>query len=357
MALDPEVKRRIEKQAEESIKAMEGAIGQTTHPVSISVRRDFIEKIKAKRDEMLAMADQKNVPPEQSAVFAEALKVDAAGPGWSPTGQQAFDEYMTLEAQRGKQNQQLTDFRNKSETQMFGRVGGTLQDALSAPGSELGQLSEILKQQQSGVFNQEMKPLIDQGLASQGLFDSGARVEQQAKALGGLERNRQQTLLQAALGGREQLRGLERQDILGDVGNQQAALQNVFDLQRTGITMEFQRQLERERAALAQSLSQRKGSNGLGGILGAVGGGLAGFAIGGPPGAMVGSTLGGALGGQFGGGDAVQGGAFGASFGTAYGGMRSPSPTTASPSGPGPWRSGYGDPYGYQPGYTLTGGR
>ena len=324
MALDPEVKRQIEAQAAASTKALQDALdsGQIRHPVSIQVRQDMIEQIKTKTADLLKMADTYNLPATQAGIFKSALEVDVAGPSFNPVGQQAVDEFLANNAETTKQKAELDEFRTKAETQMFGSAGGTLQDALSNPGGELGQLSDILRKQQTDVFQQELKPLIDQNLASMGLFDSGARVEQQAKALGGLERGRQDSLLQAALGGRETIRGMEQSGIYGQQANRQASLQNAFDLQRTGISMAFQRQLEQERAGLAQQLSQRKGASGLGGLggmLGGIGGGLAGFAVGGPMGAMIGSQLGGGLGGYFGdGGQGGQGAAQGAAMNSIW---------------------------------------
>lgn len=341
MALDAEVKRQLEAQAQASQKALQDALdsGQIRHPVSIQVRQDMIKQIDTKLADLLKLADSHNLSATQAGIFKSALEVDVAGPGFNPVGQQAVDEFLANSAETAKQKAELDDFRTKAETQMFGSSGGTLQDALSNPQGELGQLSEILRNQQSQVFNQELKPLIDQGLASQGLFDSGARVEGQAKALGGLERARQDSLLQAALGGRDSIRGLEQSSIYGQQANRQAALQNSFDLQRTGISMAFQRQLEQERAGLAQQLSQRKGASGLnwGSTLGAVGGGLLGMPFG-PAGMMIGSTLGGALGGQAGGGDPNQSGAQGAAFGSLFAGRQFQNPFAQQ-------MGSYGSPY------------
>ena len=262
MALDPEVKRQLEAQAQRSIALLQGEIdserSRNNNPTSIAYREKMQGEVQSKLADLLAMADKNNLKPGEVGSFKGAIEVmrDAQ---WNPTGQQALDEFMASRAQNAESVSQLDDFRAKYETQMFGKVGGTLEEALSSQSGELGQLSNVLRQQQSSVFNQELKPLIDQGLASQGLFDSGARVEQQAKALGGLERGRQETLLSAALGGRDSLRGLERSDILGSQANQQSALSNLFDVQRTGITMAYQRQLEQERAALAMQLQSKRG--------------------------------------------------------------------------------------------------
>jgi len=250
-----------------------------------------------------------------------------------PTAIQGLNELVAAQKQLSVQNQQLQQFRTQAETQIFGGPGATLEQALTGTG-ELGQLSRALQQQQSEVFQRELRPLVEQQLAPAGLLDSGANIELQAKALGGLERSRQQQLLEAALGARQGIRGLERTDILGSIGAQQQALTNLADIQRAGVTMQFQAALERERANLLRELSSRPGGGGLArGLFGALGGAMAGGAAGGPYGALAGALGGGFL-GAFGGQEATSGIAGGTSVGSFLGAFPSsifrtqPTPTT-----------------------------
>ena len=173
--------------------------------------------------------------------------------------EQNFIEFLAQAQIRKRTQQRLGEFRTKAETQFLGAPGATLEQALASPTGELGQLSEALKKQQSGVFREELSPMIQMQLGARGLQDSGANVELQSKALGGLERSRQGALTGAFFGGKQQLRGLERTDILGDIGSQQQALAQAFGLQRAGITMQFQRELEAQRARVARELAELSG--------------------------------------------------------------------------------------------------
>lgn len=224
--------------------------------------------------------------------------------GGDAMSDQALVEMFQANKQRLAQNTQLEDYRTKAATEMLGAPGNTVDQAMANSNSWLAQLNNFLGTQQSDVFQKEMDPLIRENLISQGIGDSGARVELNAKALAGLERSRQEQIFGAAMGAKQDILNLERTDLLGDVGAQQAALANTWDLQRTGITMAFQRQLEAERAQLARELAGRKGGGGQGGMIGmgagaAIGGGL-GMMVGGPMGAMMGASLGSSLGGSIG---------------------------------------------------------
>jgi hypothetical protein len=171
------------------------------------------------------------------------------------TSRQALEEMLPPTIQRDRQNTQLQDFRNRAETQIFGAPGASIQDALGNQSSELGGLGEFLKTQQSQVFQENLRPLINMKLNAQGLGNSGANVELQSKALGDLERSRQSQLMTAGLGYKDNIRGLERSDILGNIGSQQAALNNMSGLQRMGITMQFENDMMNRREALARELA------------------------------------------------------------------------------------------------------
>ena len=212
--------------------------------------------------------------------------------GGSPVAAQALQERFSAEQQRVKEQTQLGEFRTGVETQLFGAPGATLEQALASPTSELGQLQSTLREQERGVFREELKPLIEQGLGARGLLDSGANVELQSKALGQLERGRQGMLSQAFFGGKEQLRGLQQSDIMGDIGARRQALSESFGLQRAGMSMSYQRELEQQRMMLARELAQLSGGGGGFNLGGAFGTGIAGaglgFQMGGPWGAAAG---------------------------------------------------------------------
>lgn len=259
---------------------------------------------------------------------------------------QGLREYAVAGDKRKEARTQLQDFRNRAETQIFGAPGADLASALANPQGELGALSQFLASQQSDVFRQNLAPLIQQKLGGQGLIDSGANVELQSKALGDLERSRQSQLMNAALGAKDQIRGLERSDILGDIGSQQQALSNLSDIQRTGITMSFQRELESRRESLARELASisSSGPSLMNQILGGVGmaGGAGMMAMGNPMGLMpalagAGMAFGGTQGGQ-------AGASIGGMLGSGFYANRSFPRTGYSSGGKMRWDSPYGDP-------------
>jgi hypothetical protein len=289
------------------------------------------DSLRAGTDAFLAQIDQGGIGEDKIQLIQQAIGSSFAT---GSLGMQGISELVASKAQLDKQNQQLSDFRNKAETQLFGGTGRTIQQALADPNSELGGLGEFLKGQQSDVFQSNLRPMIEMQLGSRGLMDSGANVELQSKALGDLERSRQSTLMNAGLMGKEGIRSLERSDILGDIGSQQAALSNLFDLQRTGITMEFERDLSKRREDLARELSSisNSGPSELQQILGGVGmaGSIAaapftgGMSLAALP-SFTGMTFGGA-GGQAGAGMAALGQSFysGSGGGGSYGGGSMP---------------------------------
>lgn len=221
-----------------------------------------------------------------------------------PLAQQALEESLARQSQLTQQNKQLEDFRTQLSTQYFGTPNATLEQALASQTGDIGQLNTFLGKQASDVFNRELKPQILNALGARGLLDSGATSELLSRELGKLERSRQASSMEAALGARGMVQGLQREDIMGDVGARQQGLNEAFGLQRQSITMNFQRELEQERNNLMRELSARRGGGGgqggaLGMGLGTVLGGALG-AFGGPAGAMMGASLGGALGGGIG---------------------------------------------------------
>ena len=257
MALDPAFQKQIEDYAKSYSEQLErdeatyAKQGLTQLSWQMGDRsRDTLKIV----PELLSRLDKAGIGPENFQLAKDYITYLGSG-----TSGQALNELEVAGAQRTKQNQQLLDFRNRAETQLLGAPGATMEQALLNPASELGSLGGFLKKQQSDIFQQELSPLIKQNMASMGLLDSGANIEQQAKALGGLERARQGSLFQAALGAKEGIRNLEQRNILGDIGSQQQAMTGMFDLQRSNITMEFQRSLARERDNLTRELNQYRG--------------------------------------------------------------------------------------------------
>jgi hypothetical protein len=335
MALDPAFEAKIRDAISQHIarlRADESAYSTQSQNYSLYKQMgDAIDRVTKGTDPFIASLDGAGIGVDQFDLIQKAINADLT-PG--SIQMQGLNELIASNRQRETANQQLLDFRNKAETQLFGGTGRTLQQALADPNSELGGLGEFLKGQQSDVFQSNLRPMIEMQLGSRGLMDSGANVELQSKALGDLERNRQSTLMNAGLAGKEGIRSLERSDILGDIGSQQQALSNLFDLQRTGITMEFESNLAKRREDLARELSSisNSGPSELQQILGGVGmaGSIAaapftgGMSLAALP-SFTGMTFGGA-GGQAGAGMAALGQSFysGSGGGGSYGGGSMP---------------------------------
>jgi len=310
MALAQEIEKAVLEQARISADQLESAASQIARnfgpAVSVNARRAWIDKLYNEVvPNVLQQAEEAGLGLEAIPALRAAVTVDPAGPGINPLNQQAFQELLASARQRKSQEQQLADFRGRFEERLFGRRGATLEEAIAGGTGDIAGLDRILRQQQSDIFRKELAPTLRMALGARGLEDSGARVELESKALGGLERSRQERLLEAALGARTQALGLERSDVLGSVASQQQALSNLFDLQRTGLTMEFQRSLEKQRADLARELSQYGGGGRLGSMAGSLGGAAIGaglgFLGGGISGSLIGTQLGATLGGGAGG--------------------------------------------------------
>jgi len=241
--------------------------------------------------------------PEKTQLISKALSGDTIS-------QQALNEAITQNRQLQTQQGQLSDFQKQLQTQEFGSTSNNLADALSNPNGTIGQLNQFLGNQEATTFNTQLKPLIQESLGAQGLSDSGAQVELQSRALSQLEQARQANVMQAALGEQSQIQGLQYSNLLGGIAGAQANQTSTFNLQRAGITMQFQQQLEQQREQLAQQLAQQRGG-GTGGLIGTLGGAaggsiigslIPGLGIGG--GAQLGSLLGGSIGSTVGGGNA-----------------------------------------------------
>lgn len=273
-----------------------------------------------------------------------------------PTSVQGLNELVSSKKLITENDAKLKAFRDAFETRMFGGTGQSLEQAISNPAGDIGQLGAFLRSQQDDVFQKNLSPEISMALGARGLEDSGATLELKTKALGDLERSRQGALMDATMGARNQASGLERTDILGNIGAQQQALANLSDIQRTGITMQFQRELEAQRAQLARELSSYGGASAGGGMFGSLGGAALGAGVGAllaaPTGGMsmgAGALLGGGMGAGFGGmlgnylspgysGNGMSGSGFfaasqalGGSGGDSYGGM--PRTGTVQPGG------------------------
>lgn len=309
---------------------------------------------------VLDLTKQGNIGDEHYDTLLDAVLNNQNKNGSSLQG---IKELTAANVQNQKNQQELLDFRNKAATEQFGSPTATLSEALANPKSQLGDLGQFLSQQQSDVFKQNLSPLIQQKLGGQGLIDSGANVELQSKALGDLERNRQNTLMTAGMQAKDNILGLQRSDILGDIGTQNQNLSNLSDIQRAGLTMAFQTQLEQKRADLAYQLSQISGggSNTLMQVLGGVGmaasiggapftGGasLAGL---GPSMGMLGMGIGGKDGAAVSQGGSMLGAFGGAAGGSSFfsGGGKAATGPVSSYTSPPPASKSYFDPYsGYR---------
>lgn len=290
---------------------------------------------------IMARLQAADIGPEGFQTVQKALQGD-------PIANQQLNEAQAIKSQLDAQNKQLADYRGQAEQQIFGGQGLSLSEALTSTGGDIGNLNRFLGEQQAETFNTQLKPLIQMALGAQGLSDSGAQVELQSKALADLEQKRQQSVMQAALGGRAQLQGIQRSDLLGGIGLAQQGMMNQFDLQRTGITMQFQQQLEQQREQLARELASRRGGAGGGGIGSLLGAGLGalGFFSSDPQiglmGMGVGAGLGGALGSTI---DPGYGNNLGQALGSSFfaGASMMPKAKTKSISPSGPDMS-YGGP-------------
>ena len=273
--------------------------------------------------------------------------------GGDPIALEKINEQYSAQQQLQQQNQKLSDYRGQLEQQEFGGQGLSLSQALTSTGGDIGNLNSFLGQQEADTFNTQLKPLIQMSLGAQGLSDSGAQVELQSKALAQLEQQRQASMMQAALGARSQIQGLQRQDVLGDVGATQTMMNNQFDLNRSNITMQYQMQLEAQREQLAKDLAGKQGGQSALGLIGMGGGAVIGGAlgaIGGPQTALMGAGLGASLGGAV-------GGYFGSQNGsnTQYGQSAVPGAFFSAGQMVGPARqnTAYQMPQGYQGGWQT----
>lgn len=278
MALDPAFEAKVRQLIEQQISNLRSSEkSYSTQPQNYSLYKqagEAIDAVTRGTDDFLKQLDAGGIGEDKLSLIKKAISGNF---NQNDIGMQGISELVGSKAQLDKQNQQLGDFRNKAETQLFGGAGRTLQDALADPNSELGGLGEFLKGQQSDIFRSELRPMIESQLGAKGLLDSGANIELQAKALGGLERDRQSRLMDAGLRAKEGIRGLERSDILGDIGSQQSALSNMFDLQRQGLTMAWEENLMNKRDQLARELASisNTGPSELQQIIGGVGAGAA----------------------------------------------------------------------------------
>ena len=182
----------------------------------------------------------------------------------------ALQERFSFEQQRQKEETQLSEFRTGLEKEQFGTItptGGTeramtLEEALSQAvpggvgGGNIGVLGRVLGETAQKTFARETKPLIESQLGARGLLDSGANVELQSKAMEESKQALRNQLLQAGLGARGQISGLQRADILEDIGARRQALGESFGLQRQGVTMSFQMQLQQMQNQLARDLAK-----------------------------------------------------------------------------------------------------
>lgn len=255
---------------------------------------------------------QKNLQPLMDAINSGAINstnLDMAQKylQGDPIAMEQLKEAVSGQQQLQSQNQQLSDFQSQMTQQLLGTSSLNnlnLADAMTSTAGSVGQLNSFLGNQEAQTFNTQLKPVIQMALGSQGLSDSGAQVELQSKALAQLEQQRQQSMMQAALGAQSQIQGLQYNQLAGGIGYAQQMQNNQFDLARTGITMQFQQALENQREQLARDLAANygggQGGGGLGSMIGMGVGGAAGFAMGGPGGAMMGAGLGASLGGGIG---------------------------------------------------------
>ena len=164
------------------------------------------------------------------------------------------------EALRQAQAGELSAFRTGLEQQFFG--GLTLEQALAQAvpggtgGGDIGALGRVLGETAQKTFTRETRPLIESQLGARGLLDSGANVELQSKAMEESKQALRNQLLQAGLGAKGQISGLQRADILGDIEARRLALGESFGLQRQGVTMSFQMQLQQMQNQLARDLAK-----------------------------------------------------------------------------------------------------
>lgn len=172
-----------------------------------------------------------------------------------PYAENALREFIGAEKQRADQGSKLNQFADSAETELFGGLNRTLSQALSDPNSRLGDLGNFLASQQDSTFQRNLRPLIEQRLAAQGILDSGANVELQAKALGDLEQNRQANLQNAGNTYKDSIIGLRQSNLMGDLASQQQQMGNMFDLQRQASTMQYQSALQEKQNQLARELA------------------------------------------------------------------------------------------------------
>lgn len=183
-------------------------------------------------------------------------------------GTEELSTLQQVKAQREVQAGQLEQFRTGLRTQLFGSPTATLEEALGEAGTgQLASLAKGLRTQAGTAFREELFPLIQQRLARQGILDSGALEAVSGKEFGRLESQRQGALLQAGLGAQSQLSGLERADIMGDIGLQQAGLQRIFNLADVQTSMSFQRELSNQRNSLMRELQELSGPSSLDRVL------------------------------------------------------------------------------------------
>lgn len=355
MALDPALQQQITKYAQDLATRRQSLARSTNDGRAANLWNESASYINTQGlPDILKYADQLGLQATDMPLIQKYLDKD-------PTAQENILEQAKNAGLRQQQDQQLQQYSGQVQNQLFGGQlstaagdgGMTLAQALQSNTGALGNLNSFLGQQTADTFNNQLKPLIQSQLGAQGLGDSGgAQVELQSKALAQLEQQRQQSMMQAALGALGQVQGLNYSNLQQGIGQTQQNAQQSFDLNRMGITMQFQRELEAERAQLAQQLSSYKGSAGGAGIGSMVGGGIgavAGGIYGGPAGAVAGYGAGSALGGSIGGMVSPPSNGGGGGYG-GYGGGSNLSPAffAASSSMPKTWSSSATGP-GYAP--------